>query len=61
MDFCDCKDGAAARPVIAMAAVPAQKWETLYDWKTALETGTVFPSLDLPFFAMEKKGGMGNG
>lgn len=32
-----------------MAYVPWQKWEKMYDEQKALEVGTVFPSLDLPF------------
>ena len=34
---------------LAMAYVPWQEWETMYDDERALERGTAFPSLDLPF------------
>lgn len=36
---------------LAMSYVPWQAWCDLYDEKTALERGTIFPSLDLPFMA----------
>lgn len=42
-----------AGPVPAIAAVPIQRWETLYDAPTALRQGTIFPSLDLPFFVTD--------
>ncbi|MBQ8337908.1 MAG: spore coat associated protein CotJA [Oscillospiraceae bacterium] len=32
-----------------MAYVPWQNWEPLYNEEQAFDTGTVFPSLDLPF------------
>lgn len=35
---------------LAMASVPKQEWEEPYDYQTALEEGTLFPSLNLPFF-----------
>lgn len=35
---------------LAMSYVPWHNWEALYDEKDALERGTAFPSLDLPFF-----------
>lgn len=34
---------------IAMAYVPMQQWEETYDPAQALQAGTIFPSLDLPF------------
>lgn len=34
---------------LAMAYVPWQKWEMLYEDEKALSAGTIFPSLDLPF------------
>lgn len=34
---------------LAMAYVPMQSWEEIYPPAKALQTGTVFPSLDLPF------------
>ena len=33
----------------AMAYVPWQKWETMYNEEEALKQGTAFPSLNLPF------------
>lgn len=41
--LCDCKDR------LAMAAVPNQEWCDPYDYATALEEGTIFPCLNLPF------------
>jgi hypothetical protein len=38
---------------LAMAYVPFQRWETLYDPNLALQRGTVFSSLDLPFCGRE--------
>ena len=35
---------------LAIASVPMQNWETLYDWDQALATGTIFPGLNKPFF-----------
>ena len=34
---------------LAMAYVPWQNWEPMYNEEQALERGTAFPSLDLPF------------
>lgn len=34
---------------LAMSYVPWQPWGELYDEKVALERGTAFPALDLPF------------
>lgn len=34
---------------LAMAYVPYQSWEETYPENKALEQGTIFPSLDLPF------------
>lgn len=39
---------------LAIASVPIQKWEKLYDWDQALTTGTIFPALNKPFFAVEE-------
>ena len=36
---------------LAMATVPYQRWGELYDWKTALCNGTIFPDLNFEFFA----------
>lgn len=35
---------------LAIATVPMQPWETPYDPEKGLIQGTIFPSLDLPFF-----------
>jgi len=35
--------------VLAMAYVPIQEWEMLYDEETALARGTLFEALDLPW------------
>lgn len=37
---------------LAMAYVPWQQWKTVYDLNKALEIGTIFPELDLPFCGM---------
>ncbi|MBQ7795347.1 MAG: spore coat associated protein CotJA [Lachnospiraceae bacterium] len=36
--------------VLGIAAVPIQKWETPYAADVALAKGTMFPSLNLPFY-----------
>lgn len=62
MDFCTCSKEAAGAVPLAMAAVPMQPWEVLYDQETALREGTVFPSLHLPFYVTEEaKGGGARG
>ena len=38
---------------IAMAYVPYQQWEKLYDDAVAISRGTIFPSLDKPFIGEE--------
>ncbi len=38
---------------LAMAYVPMQKWGTLYAPAAALDRGTIFPALDLPFIGEE--------
>jgi len=38
---------------LAMGYVPVQKWENLYDPETALDRGTLFCCLDLPFCGKE--------
>ncbi len=50
MDFCACDHLKESPMVLAMASVPVQTWETPYEAATALKQGTVFPSLDLPFY-----------
>ena len=41
---------------LAMAYVPWQRFEKTYDLNEALDVGTIFPELDLPFLGY--KGGM---
>lgn len=38
-----------AETPIAMAYVPFQQWDEVYDDDDALSKGTLFPALDLPF------------
>lgn len=38
---------------LAMAYVPYQQWEEPYGEMIAIERGTIFPSLDLPFIGEE--------
>ena len=38
----------------AIAYVPIQKWKRTYDTDVALERGTIFPELDLPFVGEEE-------
>lgn len=38
---------------LGMCYVPFQQWEKPYPENTALERGTMFPSLDLPFLGRE--------
>lgn len=38
---------------LAMSYVPMQKWEDLYAPAVALERGTMFAKLDLPFIGEE--------
>ncbi len=45
-----------AQTPIGMCYVPFQQWETPYDENVALERGTMFPSLDLPFLGKEVSG-----
>ena len=40
--------------VMAMATVPIQTWETPYAPDVALAKGTVFPSLNLPFYMADE-------
>ena len=50
---------APARPLsLAMTTVPIQPWEEPYDPCKALKTGTIFQSLNLPFYVT---GGEANG
>lgn len=38
---------------LAMAYVPRQKWQNIYDAKVALVRGTIFADLDKPFIGEE--------
>lgn len=63
LEDCDCDDFIENQPgnsdcmygqpfenwPVAMAYVPFQPWEKIYDQEQALQAGTVFPSLNLPF------------
>ncbi len=55
----DRSGAARARPLsLAMTTVPIQPWEEPYDPCKALKTGTIFQSLNLPFYVT---GGEANG
>lgn len=46
---------------IAMAYVPWQKWKCVYDAEEGINSGTIFPELELPFYGESyacKMGGM---
>lgn len=60
MNSCNCHPDPSAQAglTLAIATVPIQPWETPYDPQKALKQGTIFPSLDLPFYVT---GGVGNG
>lgn len=45
-----------AETPIGMCYVPFQQWEEPYAENIALERGTMFPSLDLPFCGKEVSG-----
>ena len=61
MEKCTCPPAAAPQAglPLAIAAIPMQPWELPYDQTTALSQGTIFPSLNLPFFITDNgpKGG----
>ncbi len=40
---------------LAIASIPLQKWESALSGEEALRTGTIFPSLNMPFYASEKQ------
>ena len=46
-------------PRLAISTVPMQDWEQPYEPCMGLKQGTIFPSLDMPFFAAENKLGGG--
>lgn len=41
---------------LAIASIPIQPWGQIYDSRTALEKGTIFQDLDMPFFAADDGG-----
>lgn len=43
-----------ARVSLAMMYVPFQRFENLYDPEKALERGTLFAELDMPFYGSKK-------
>ena len=47
-DTCGCSDK-SNHMVLAMATVPWQKWQYIYDAEKALHRGTIFEELDKPF------------
>lgn len=49
-----------AQTPLAMAYVPWQQWEDTYSENKALEEGTIFPSLDYPFYGEEGRIKYGN-
>lgn len=53
MDFCNC-DKDKREIVLAMGMIPVQPWETPYAPDTALNRGTIFPRLDLPFYVTDE-------
>ncbi len=59
---CDCKDYTSAQndPLRGMAIgigyVPWQEWECIYNVEEGLSRGTIFPSLDLPFYGCIPRG-----
>lgn len=42
-------DGLCDDMVLVMSYVKMQQWDQVYEAETALERGTIFPELDLPF------------
>ena len=47
----DCIDGMP----LAMAYVPRQKWQNIYENSKAVMRGTIFSDLDLPFKGAGKR------
>ncbi|MBQ3154313.1 MAG: spore coat associated protein CotJA [Clostridia bacterium] len=47
-----------AKISLAMSYVPDQSFENLYDETTALSRGTLFRSLDFPFYGAKTREGM---
>lgn len=42
---------------LAISSIPYQKWETIYTPESALNIGTIFPSLNKPFFKADTSEG----
>lgn len=42
---------------LAIASVPRQRWNTVYDEAKALKQGTIFPELDMPFYVTDQESG----
>lgn len=49
-----CDRSRSADMPLAMAYIPWQKWQDIYDAEKALQRGTIFEELDMPF---ERRGG----
>ncbi len=50
---CDSGDkNSLFAPSLAMAYVPLQQYRELYDYDYALQAGTIFKELDLPFYGI---------
>ncbi len=48
-----CNELSSQKLSLAMAYVPMQNWQELYEPDVALERGTIFAQLDLPFLGKE--------
>lgn len=44
---------------LAIASVPIQEWKNVYNQCEALSVGTIFPELNMPFFAADSVGAGG--
>ena len=53
---CGCGCGYDDNRLLAMAFVEKQQWDDVYDAKTGLCRGTMFPDLDKPFLGKEACG-----
>lgn len=49
----DTKGAFPSETPVGMCYVPFQQWEPPYAENVAFERGTMFPSLDLPFYGRE--------
>ena len=45
---------------LAIASVPVQSWGELYGLEEGFRRGTIFPELDMPFYAAEPEQGEGS-